>query len=45
MNSKITIWLNVADKVKTYFLAPPPFGINRYISHSLAFKSEETAKN
>ena len=34
----------VADKVKTYFLAPPPFGINRYISHSLAFKSEETAK-
>jgi len=31
-------------KMTSYYLAPPPYGINRYISHSLAFKSEETAK-
>lgn len=34
----------VAKKMSSYYLAPPPYGINRYISHTLAFKSEETAK-
>ena len=28
----------------TFYLAPPPYGINRYISHELVFQSEETAK-
>ena len=34
----------VSEKMKNYYLSPPPLGINRYISHTLAFKSEETAK-
>lgn len=33
----------VAEKIDSYFFAPPPIGINRFISHTLAFKSEETA--
>lgn len=34
----------VADKIKTYYFAPPPPGINRNIDHELAFKSQETAE-
>lgn len=34
----------ISKKLATYYLTPPPLGINRYISHSLAFKSEETAE-
>ncbi len=34
----------VTKKILSYHLAPPPYGINRYIAHSVAFKSEETAK-
>lgn len=33
----------VLDKFNNTYLAPPPLGINRYISHDLAFKLEETA--
>lgn len=33
----------VSKKLQSYYLSPPPLGINRYISHSLAFKSEATA--
>lgn len=33
----------VTEKMKSYYLTPPPYGINRNISHVLAFKSEETA--
>lgn len=33
----------VVKKVESYYFAPPPIGINRYISHTLSFKSEETA--
>lgn len=38
------IGLCVTKKLLSYHLAPPPYGINRYIAHTLAFKSEETAK-
>lgn len=34
----------VSKKIGSYYLAPPPYGINRYISHTLAFKTEATAK-
>lgn len=34
----------VTQKLLSYHLSPPPFGINRYMAHTLAFKSEETAK-
>lgn len=34
----------VSRKLESYYLAPPPYGINRYISHVLAFKTEETAQ-
>ena len=34
---------SIVKKFSGYFLAPPPLGINRYISHTLAFKSEATA--
>ena len=33
----------VIKKMESYYLSPPPLGINRYISHTLAFKSEATA--
>lgn len=33
----------VLAKFENTYLAPPPLGINRYISHDLAFKLEETA--
>lgn len=33
----------VLEKFENTYLAPPPLGINRYISHDLAFKLEETA--
>lgn len=33
----------IVAKLSSYYLAPPPLGINRYISHTLAFKSEATA--
>jgi hypothetical protein len=33
----------VTKKMESYYLSPPPLGINRYISHVLAFKSEATA--
>lgn len=33
----------VSGKLESYYLAPPPIGINRHISHVLAFKTEETA--
>jgi hypothetical protein len=33
----------VANKLKGYFLSPPPLGINRFISHTLEFKSEDKA--
>lgn len=33
----------VSDKIEDYYFSPPPVGINRFISHVLAFKSEETA--
>ncbi len=32
------------EKVKTYYFAPPPLGINRNIDHDIAFKSQETAE-
>lgn len=31
------------SKFNNFYLAPPPLGINRYMSHVLAFKSEATA--
>lgn len=34
----------VSKKFESYYLSPPPLGINRYISHVLAFKSEATAE-
>jgi hypothetical protein len=34
----------VIKNFENNYIAPPPYGINRYLSHSLAFKSEETAK-
>ncbi|WPU63801.1 AgmX/PglI C-terminal domain-containing protein [Peredibacter starrii] len=34
----------VSQKLESYYLAPPPMGINRNISHVLAFKTEETAQ-
>ena len=34
----------VTKKILSYYLSPPPYGINRFIAHTLAFKSEETAK-
>lgn len=34
----------VTKKIGSYYLAPPPYGINRYISHTLAFKTEANAK-
>ena len=34
----------VSKKLESYYLAPPPVGINRFISHNLAFKTEETAE-
>ena len=33
----------IANKLKGHFLSPPPLGINRFISHTLAFKSEAKA--
>lgn len=33
----------VSEKIEDYYFSPPPIGINRFISHVLAFKSEETA--
>lgn len=30
-------------KIMSYRFTPPPAGINKYISHSLSFKSEESA--
>jgi hypothetical protein len=33
----------ISKKLESYFLAPPPLGINRYIAHVLAFKSEAEA--
>ncbi|MFP5387378.1 MAG: AgmX/PglI C-terminal domain-containing protein [Bacteriovoracia bacterium] len=33
----------LSDKLEDYHLPPPPLGINRYLSHTLSFKSEETA--
>lgn len=33
----------VSAKLESYYLSPPPMGINRFISHVLAFKSEATA--
>jgi hypothetical protein len=33
----------LSAKLENYYLPPPPLGINRYISHTLSFKSEETA--
>lgn len=33
----------LASKIQSYHLAPPPLGINQFISHTLAFKSEENA--
>lgn len=33
----------VEDKLEDIYLSPPPLGINRFISHEIAFKSEETA--
>lgn len=33
----------ILDKFKNTFFSPPPLGINRYISHDLVFKLEETA--
>lgn len=30
-------------KIEKFYFNPPPLGINRYISHELGFKSEETA--
>lgn len=34
----------VNRKLSQIFLDPPPMGINRYISHTLSFIKEETAK-
>jgi hypothetical protein len=34
----------VTKKILSYHLSPPPYGINRFIAHTLAFKSEATAK-
>jgi hypothetical protein len=34
----------VSKKFESYYFSPPPLGINRYISHVLAFKSEATAE-
>lgn len=34
----------VSKKFESYYLSPPPLGINRYISHVLAFKSEAAAE-
>lgn len=31
-------------KIQKFYLSPPPFGINRYLSYELGFKSEETAQ-
>lgn len=33
----------ILEKFENTYLSPPPLGINRYISHDLAFKLEETA--
>lgn len=33
----------ILEKFEKTYLAPPPLGINRFISHDLAFKLEETA--
>jgi hypothetical protein len=34
----------VTKKINGYYLAPPPYGINRNIAHVLAFKTEATAE-
>jgi len=34
----------VIEKFENRYLAPPPYGINRFLSHSLSFKSAESAK-
>lgn len=34
----------VAEKLKSYHLPPPPYGINRNIAHVIAFKTEATAE-
>lgn len=34
----------VSEKLKTYYLSPPPYGINRNIAHVIAFKTEATAE-
>lgn len=33
----------ILEKLENMYLSPPPLGINRFISHDLAFKLEETA--
>ena len=33
----------ISNKLESYYLSPPPLGINRFISHVLAFKSEAQA--
>jgi hypothetical protein len=33
----------VTKKLMSYYLSPPPYGINRFIAHTIAFKSEATA--
>lgn len=33
----------VISKIQGQFLSPPPYGINRNISHTLSFKTEATA--
>ena len=33
----------ILEKFENIYLSPPPLGINRFISHDLAFKLEETA--
>lgn len=32
----------ISKKLTSYYLAPPPYGINRFISYDLTFQSEET---
>jgi hypothetical protein len=34
----------VIKNFENNYIAPPPIGINHYLTHSLAFKSEENAK-
>lgn len=33
----------LSEKLEDYHLPPPPLGISPYLSHTLSFKSEETA--